>query len=253
MHIPDGYLSPESCGALGAAMVPVWATAGRRVRKVVKSRYVPLVAIGAAYSFLVMMFNLPIPDGTTAHAIGGVLIAVVLGPWAAVIAVSIALLIQALFFGDGGVLAYGANAFNMAFVMPIAGYGVYRALTRNVSLDLAAATVRGRTRRIHRAQRGRALRGDRVRVQPALFHSANGTPLYAPFHLVADHPGDGARAPHRRRFRRGRAHRGRDRVSPARESPAAAAQSRRRSRCGRGARPSRRASAGAGCWSDSVR
>lgn len=188
MHIPDGYLSPESCGALGAAMVPVWATAGRRVRKVVKSRYVPLVAIGAAYSFLVMMFNLPIPDGTTAHAIGGVLIAVVLGPWAAVIAVSIALLIQALFFGDGGVLAYGANAFNMAFVMPIAGYGVYRALTRNVALTS--------TRRPFAAGLGAYIglnaaalcAATEFGLQPALFHSANGTPLYAPFHLAQTIP-----------------------------------------------------------------
>src|SRR6059058_6297366 len=104
--------------------------AGRRVRKVVKSRYVPLMAIGSAYCFLVMMFNVPIPDGTTAHAVGAVLIAVLLGPWAAVVAVSIALLIQALFFGDGGILAYGANVFNMAIVMPIVGYAVYRALTR---------------------------------------------------------------------------------------------------------------------------
>ena len=110
-------------------MVPVWATAARRVRTVVKSRYVPLLALGAAYCFLVMMFNVPIPDGTTAHAVGGVLIAVLLGPWAAVIAVSVALLIQALFFGDGGVLAFGANAFNMAFVMPFVGYGVYSLLT----------------------------------------------------------------------------------------------------------------------------
>ena len=69
-------------------MVPVWVTAGRRVRKVVKSRYVPVVVLGAAFSFLVMMFNIPIPDGTTAHAVGGVLIAILLGPWAAVIAVS---------------------------------------------------------------------------------------------------------------------------------------------------------------------
>ena len=61
------------------------------MRKVVKSRYVPLLAIGAAYCFLVMMFNVPIPDGTTAHAVGGVLVAVLLGPWAAVIAVSSAL------------------------------------------------------------------------------------------------------------------------------------------------------------------
>jgi cobalt/nickel transport system permease protein len=188
VHIPDGYLSPESCGALGAAMVPVWATAGRRVRKVVKSRYVPLVAIGAAYSFLVMMFNLPIPDGTTAHAIGGVLIAVVLGPWAAVIAVSIALLIQALFFGDGGVLAYGANAFNMAFVMPIAGYGVYRALTRNVALlspRRPFAAGLGAYIGLNAAALCAAIE---FGLQPALFHSANGTPLYAPFHLAQTIP-----------------------------------------------------------------
>src|SRR3954468_19372239 len=124
MPIPDGYLSPGTCATFYGASVPVWVVAGRRVRKVVKNRYVPLVAMGAAYSFLVMMFNVPIPDGTTAHAVGGVLIAVLLGPWAAVIAVSIALAIQALFFGDGGVLAYGANVFNMAIVMPFVGCGV---------------------------------------------------------------------------------------------------------------------------------
>ena len=92
------------------------------MRKVVKTRYVPLLALGAAYCFLVMMFNVPIPDGTTAHAVGAVLVAVLLGPWAAVIAVSVALAIQALFFGDGGVLAFGANCFNMAIVMPFVGY-----------------------------------------------------------------------------------------------------------------------------------
>src|SRR5262249_38420668 len=124
LHIPDGYLSPETCSVFGAAMVPVWVTAGRRVKEIVKNRYVPLLAIGAAYAFLVMMFNVPIPDGTTAHAVGAVLIAIILGPWAAVIAISIALLIQTLFFGDGGTLAFGANAFNMAFVMPFVGYGV---------------------------------------------------------------------------------------------------------------------------------
>ena len=81
-----------------------------------------------------MMFNVPIPDGTTAHAAGAVLVAVLLGPWAAVIAMSTAFIIQALFFGDGGVLAIGANCFNMAFVMPFVGYAVYRALTRTTSL-----------------------------------------------------------------------------------------------------------------------
>jgi cobalt/nickel transport system permease protein len=188
MHIPDGYLSPQSCGALGAAMVPVWATAGRRVRTVVKSRYVPLVAIGAAYSFLVMMFNIPVPDGTTAHAIGAVLIAVVLGPWAAVIAVSVALLIQALFFGDGGVLAYGANALNMAFVMPMVGYGVYRSLTHNVSLTSPRrpfAAGLGAYVGLNAAALCTAIE---FGLQPTLFHAADGTPLYAPFHLAQTIP-----------------------------------------------------------------
>src|SRR6266498_2523433 len=135
MHIPDGYLSPQTCAAAYAVALPTCAIAARRVSRVVKTRNVPTLAILAALSFLIMMFNVPIPDGTTAHAVGGVLIAVLLGPWAAVIAVSIALLIQALFFGDGGVLAYGANVFNMAVVMPFVGYGVYRAIVhRNLPL-----------------------------------------------------------------------------------------------------------------------
>src|SRR5580765_4900134 len=137
MHIPDGYLSPSTCAAFYAASVPVWIAAGRRVRRIVKTRYVPLVAVGAAYCFLVMMLNVPIPDGTTAHAVGAVLVAVLLGPWAAVIAVSIALAIQALFFGDGGVLAFGANCFNMAFVMPMAGYAVYRVVAGRAALTSA--------------------------------------------------------------------------------------------------------------------
>ena len=76
MHIPDGYLSPETCAVMYGAAAPFWVMAARRVRKVVKTRYVPLLALGAAYCFLVMMFNVPIPDGTTAHAVGGVLVAV---------------------------------------------------------------------------------------------------------------------------------------------------------------------------------
>src|SRR6476659_8819029 len=125
------------------AAAPFWVVAARRVRRVVKTRYVPLLALGAAYCFLVMMFNVPVPDGTTAHAVGAVLVALLLGPWAAVIAVSVALAIQALFFGDGGVLAFGANCFNMAFVMSFVGYGVYQLLTRHVSLTSSRRALYG--------------------------------------------------------------------------------------------------------------
>jgi cobalt/nickel transport system permease protein len=184
MHIPDGYLSPATCATLYVASVPAWVTAGRRVKKVVRNRYVPLVALGAAYSFLVMMFNVPIPDGTTAHAVGAVLIAVLLGPWAAVVAVSIALAIQALFFGDGGVLAYGANVFNMAIVMPMVGYAVYRALARGSALTSSRRVVAaglGGYAGLNAAALAAAVE---FGVQPLLFHTADGTPLYAPFTLA---------------------------------------------------------------------
>jgi cobalt/nickel transport system permease protein len=183
MHIPDGYLSPQTEVVFVAVMVPVWFKASRAIRKVVKSRYVPLVAIGAAFSFLVMMFNVPIPDGTTAHAVGGLLIAVLLGPWAAVIAVSVALAVQALFFGDGGVLAYGANAFNMAFVAPMVGYAIYRLISQRLPLTSpkrALAAGLGGYLGLNAAALCAAIE---FGVQPSLFHSANGTPLYAPFHL----------------------------------------------------------------------
>jgi cobalt/nickel transport system permease protein len=70
------------------------------------------------------MFNLPIPGGTTAHAVGMGVAAIVLGPWAAVLAISIALMIQALFFGDGGITAYGVNCLNMAIIGSLVAYAV---------------------------------------------------------------------------------------------------------------------------------
>ncbi len=183
MHIPDGYLSPQTSAVFAAAMLPLWWQSTRQVRKVVKHRNVPLLALGAAFSFVIMMFNIPVPDGTTAHAVGGGLIAILLGPWAACIAVSIALLIQALFFGDGGVLALPANAFNMAVVLPFVAYGVYLLLTRNTAITsrrrVLAAAVAGYVG-LNASALATAIE---FGIQPDLFHTANGTPLYAPFHL----------------------------------------------------------------------
>ncbi|MCW3037206.1 MAG: cobalt transporter, permease protein CbiQ [Actinobacteria bacterium] len=183
MHIPDGYLSPVTCAALYAADLPVWAVAAKRVNRVVKTRDVPLLAVGAAFCFLTMMFNVPVPGGTTAHAVGAVLVAILLGPSAAIIAVSAALAVQALFFGDGGVLALGANVFNMAVVMTLAGYGIYRLLARGSGLASprrALAAGLGAYAGLNAAALCAAVE---LGLQPALFHAADGTPLYAPFHL----------------------------------------------------------------------
>jgi cobalt/nickel transport system permease protein len=188
VHIPDGYLSPQTCAAAFVVAVPTWAVAAKRVTRVVKTRNVPLLAILSALSFLVMMFNIPIPDGTTAHAVGGVIIAIVLGRWAAVIAVSVALLFQALLFGDGGVLAYGANAVNMAIILPFIGYGVYKLIAGRAPLTsgrrIAAAAIGGYAG-INAAALAAAIE---FGIQPDLFHTASGAPLYSPYHLAQTIP-----------------------------------------------------------------
>ncbi len=130
MHIPDGYLGPATCLFFYAVLIPIWYTAFRISSKHLSERSVPMLAMLSAFAFLVMMFNWPVPDGTTAHMVGAVLIAILLGPWASVIAISVALLIQAFFFGDGGLTSYAANCFNMGVVMPFVGYYVYSIIIR---------------------------------------------------------------------------------------------------------------------------
>ncbi|MGH9664348.1 MAG: cobalt transporter CbiM, partial [Bryobacteraceae bacterium] len=183
MHIPDGYLSPSTCAALYVASAPFWHVALQRVRKMLQTRTVPLLSVFAAFSFVVMMFNLPLPGGTTGHAVGMGVASIVLGPWASIVSISIALLIQAVFFGDGGITAIGANCFNMAIAGSLVAYGVYR---------IAAARARiGSTRRVVAAglagytaiNVAALLAAIEFGIQPLLFHDASGAPLYAPYPL----------------------------------------------------------------------
>ena len=139
MHIPDGYLGPPTYGSLWLAMIGIWSYAARRVQRDLKTSQVPFLAMASAFSFVAMIFAVPLPGGTTAHITGATLIAMLLGPWTAVIAVSTALIIQALLFGDGGVTAIAANCFNMAFAGSLSGYGMYRLIT-----GIAGRFVRGK-------------------------------------------------------------------------------------------------------------
>ena len=92
MHIPDGYLSPSTCATLYVASAPFWYIALQRVRRLLNTRLVPLLAVFSAFSFVIMMFNLPLPGGTTGHAVGMGIATIVLGPWGSMLAVSVALL-----------------------------------------------------------------------------------------------------------------------------------------------------------------
>ena len=142
MHIPENYLSPSTCAVMTAAMLPAWGYSINKIRTEIPKAKMPLLGIGAAFSFLGMMFNVPLPGGTTGHAVGGTLIAILTGsPAAGCISVSIALLIQALLFGDGGILAFGANCFNMAFVLPYLGFFLYQLLLKKTGKRKLSAAI----------------------------------------------------------------------------------------------------------------
>jgi cobalt/nickel transport system permease protein len=188
MHIPDGYLSPVTSIIMFIIVLPFWGIGIRKLREKMTSRNVPLIALIAAFSFVIMMFNVPLPGGTTAHAVGGALAAIVMGPEIATMAVSIALVIQAFFFGDGGILALGANCFNMAVVLPYVSYAIYQAFSKNQPPNSK--------RRITGAALGgwggltvaAFFAAVEFGIQPMLFHTANGTPLYAPYPLSVSIP-----------------------------------------------------------------
>jgi cobalt/nickel transport system permease protein len=187
MHIPDNYLSPATCAVMGAAMVPVWIVSVKKVKGEIEKANLPLLGIGAAFSFLIMMFNVPVPGGTTAHAVGGTLIAVLFGPWAACISVSVALLIQALLFGDGGILAFGANSFNMAFVIPFLGYFIYKFISGRVKSPKGELVGLGLASyfAINIAALCSAIE---FGLQPIIARGPDGAPLYCPYPLSVSIP-----------------------------------------------------------------
>jgi len=164
-------------------MAPVWAFASKMVKRTLSAKQVPLLAIGAAFSFVVMMFNVPIPGGTTGHAVGGVLVAILLGPWAASIAITVALVVQALLFGDGGITAIGANCFNMAFIMPFAGYYIYRLISYNAPIDSNRRVLAAGIAGYIALNLAAGLTGFEFGIQPFMHKTAGGQALYCPYGL----------------------------------------------------------------------
>ena len=184
MHIPDNYLSPTTCAVLAVAAAPVVGLSITKVKAQLKENkeLAPMLGIAASLSFLLMMFNVPVPGGTTAHAVGGVLLSILIGPYAASLALSVALLLQALLFGDGGILALGANIFNMAIAMPFVGYSVYN-FFRKQNHETAGVLV-GSYVGINVAA---FLTAIELGIQP-IIATQGGEPLYNPYGLAVTIP-----------------------------------------------------------------
>lgn len=182
MHIPDGYLSPQTYVPLYGVSFLFWYIALKKIKEELPLKYMPYLAMAAAFSFLIQMFNIPIPGGTTGHVIGGSIIAILLGPWTAVIAVSVVVMIQTVVFGMGGITALGANCFNMAVVMPFVSYWVFKVIkgsgenTKRLHLAAFMAGYIGLTA-------SAIMAAFQFGIQPIIASDAAGTPLYAPYPL----------------------------------------------------------------------
>jgi len=126
MHIPDGFLNVATMATTAVVSAGGVGNAVRIANKKLGEKQVPLMGVLAAFIFAAQMLNFPIVGGTSGHLIGAALAAILLGPWAAVLIMSCVLIAQCLIFQDGGLLALGANIFNMGIVASFSGYYLYR-------------------------------------------------------------------------------------------------------------------------------
>lgn len=126
MHSPDGFLSAAMAALMWVVTIAVIAIAVKRTNEAFDERAIPLMGVMAAFVFAAQMFNFQVIGGTSGHLLGGVLAAVMLGPWAGTLVMASVVAVQGLVFQDGGLVVMGANIFNMGIVGTLGGYAVYR-------------------------------------------------------------------------------------------------------------------------------
>ncbi len=154
MHINDGILNPINPVTYTvntvdiAVLIVTWAItvpflvfAWKKTMHSYSQSIAPILAIMSALVFVVQMLTFPVAGGTSVHIVGGTLLAVVLGPFPAMISMAIVLLMQAVFFGDGGFLAFGANALNMAIIGSLSFYIVKGLIGKSYRKDRLATSV----------------------------------------------------------------------------------------------------------------
>jgi len=129
MHIPDGFINAGT--SAGAALMAAGGVtvAVKKTSRYLDDRQVPLAGLTAAFVFAVQMLNFPVAAGTSGHLLGGALAAILVGPWAGALCVTVVLIVQA-FFADGGITALGLNVLDMGFVTALGGYAIFTGLRR---------------------------------------------------------------------------------------------------------------------------
>ncbi len=182
MHIPDGFISPQTYLPAYALAAGLWAFAARRVKRDLDAETLPFLAAYTALSFVLMMVALPLPGGTTAHAAGIGLLAVGFGGWMSFLAISLVLAMQALLFGDGGITALPINAVAMGFVgsfSALAAWKLFGRFNESIALFLAGWFSIALPALLVALILG---------VQPLLAHDAQSAPLFFPFGLAVTLP-----------------------------------------------------------------
>lgn len=130
MHIPDGFIDAPVSVAAGVVAIGGVAVALRQAGKDDLAARAPLTGLVAAFIFAAQMLNFPVASGTSGHLLGGLLAAVLVGPWLGSLAVTTVLVVQSLLFADGGVSALGLNIINMAFIPAFIAYGLFVVIRR---------------------------------------------------------------------------------------------------------------------------
>ncbi len=178
MHIPDGYISPKVFVPFYLLFIPLFVKGIKKLRRQLNEEVLPLLSSLTALSFIIMMFNIPIPGGTSGHALGAALIAIIFGPWAGFMAICLVLLLQALLFGDGGITTYAINAIAMGYVASFTGYYTYKLLKNKIS-DKLNYFISGWTSIVLASVVVAIVLG----IEPYIAKNINGVPIYFPYGL----------------------------------------------------------------------
>lgn len=183
MHIPDGFISPVTYSVASVVALPLLIRAFRKTKEAISDESFALLSSLSAFSFVVMMFNIPIPGGTSGHAIGAAILAILFGPWVAAFCISLTLFIQALIFGDGGLSVFAVNSLAMGFTASFSAFYIHKVLKNRLNNNIVLF-VSGWGGIVAASVVIAVVLG----IQPWLGVDAAGHPIYFPFGLSVTVP-----------------------------------------------------------------